>query len=83
MVYTHEATTTIHFPTDRQFAAYREDIEERYDGAMVRVERVSVSHEGTTAAVHHARGLGAELKGRAYGHFDGSTVSTVYPNEEK
>lgn len=81
MDFTTEATTVIRFPSDRQFALYRDEIADRYDSRMVRVQRVSVGPKGTTAEVYHSRGLGAELKGLAYSTFDGSTVRTIYPGE--
>lgn len=82
--FTHEATTEIRFPSDREFAAFRAEVEDRYDGRMVRVERVRVyvDGRGTVAAVHHARGMGAEVKGLAYGRFNGHTINTIFAREE-
>lgn len=73
-VYTDEATTFIRFPSDRQFVLYREDLEKRYSAAMVRVTRHAVLKDATVACVEHASNLGAELRGLAYGHYDGHTV---------
>ena len=81
--FANEATTVIRFPSDRQFAAYRAEVEDRYDARMVRVVRHAVHTDarGTVAHVHHSRGLGAELKGLAYGQFDGATLSTTFHND--
>lgn len=81
--FTHEATTAIHFPTDAQFAGFRDEVEARYSATMVIVVRHKVGRFGgwTEAKVHHARGLGAELKGLAYSQFDGNSVNTIYPGE--
>ena len=76
--FTTEVTTYIRFPSDRQFAAYREEIEDRYDVRMVRISRDQVRRDGSTVAiVSHASNLGAELKGLAYGHFDGNSEASV------
>ena len=85
--FTSEATTLLRFPSDRQFVAYRDEVEDRYDGRMVRVKRGVVFTNGESfsilggcvmATVHHSRGLGAELRGLAYSQFDGTTVNTIY-----
>lgn len=80
--FTNEATTVIRFETDGDFGRFRDAVEDRYDGRMVRVQRSDVLTRGTYAAVYHSRGLGAELRGLAYGHFNGHTVNTIY-NPEK
>jgi hypothetical protein len=80
--FTNEATTVIRFQTDGDFYHFREAVEDRYDGRMVRVRRSKVSlTKGTYAEVYHSRGLGAELKGLAYGQFSGHTISTTYEKE--
>lgn len=73
--FTTECTTIIRFPTDGDFHHYHEAVQAKYDPRMVLVARRSVSSAGTVAAVSHAGGLGAELRGLAYGHFHGITVS--------
>jgi len=75
--FTHEATTIIRFSSDRQFAEFRTEVEKRYDSRMVRVSRYQVRKGVTHAIVSHASNLGAELKGLAYGHFDGHSLPTI------
>jgi hypothetical protein len=100
--FNHEATTLIEFPTDRQYAAFRDELEDRYSALMVTrqyaafrdeledrysalmvtVNRERTTVEGrTTAAVRHSRNLGAEIKGLAYGYFDGNSINTIYHGE--
>ncbi len=78
--YINEGTTEILFPSDSQFTAFRDLISVRYSPAMVKVERCKVYTDGrgTLAEVHHARGLGAEIKGLAYSDFGGKSIRTVF-----
>jgi len=78
-----EATTTIRFPSDRQFAEYRDDMTDRYQQSMVRVSRSQVRPDGSVfAEVRHSSNLGAEIRGRAVGHYDGSTINTIYNEKD-
>lgn len=80
--FTREALSTVVFPTDGHYVRFRDEVKSLYDSQTVLVTRHMVKRDGTTSAqVRHARGLGAELKGLAWGHFEGVTVSTVYPCE--
>ena len=79
--YTHEATTVIRFPSDHNFTNFREAVYDRYDPRMVKINRLRVFRDGVDAEVHHSRGLGAELRGLAYGSFEGHTINTIYEKE--
>lgn len=72
--FTNEAETVIRFRTDHNFVGFREDVKDRYDPRMVRVDRYRVYKDGVDALVSHVSNLGAELRGLAFGHFDGKTV---------
>lgn len=72
--FTHEARTFIEFPSDRDFAAYREELKRQYDPRMVRIAREKVGPTGRTLArLDHASNLGAELRGLAFAAFRGVT----------
>lgn len=81
--FTNEAATDIVFPSDREFAAYRDEVRAHYDGRMVRVERAAVYRDGRVrATVHHSRNLGTELKGLAFAYHHGRTVRTIFERGE-
>ena len=86
MSFTHETTTIIRFPSHQQFVAFRDDVEDRYDGRMVAVKRGAACSSGASfrgargcvlATVHHSRGIGAELRGLAFGRYEGWILNAL------
>ena len=79
--FTHEATTILQFASDGDFAAYRDVIRDRYSVHMVAVKRHKVDGQGRTQArVRHSRGLGAEVRGLAFGTWGAETLATYTEN---
>lgn len=77
--FTDEATTIIRFPSVRDFEEYRNAVHERYDARMALVNwfKVPAKEAWVEGRVRHSAGIGAELRGLAYAHHNGETVSTI------